>query len=150
VRDVVVALFLCGAVAIVAGYLPQGAIAVGTTTNTSYECAGGDVLALNLALLLLPGVAVFHRPSWTRIAIWIAWASLYFTVRFATPTDPSPLWRAHSLHATPLWPAWVAYALVLAIMCGLIVVLPIVRLSDAAATGPRPARLPSARVLRGS
>ncbi|MCX5746242.1 MAG: hypothetical protein NT062_27510 [Proteobacteria bacterium] len=63
-----------GAIAIACGYLPGL-----TITDAAYRrfvvLAGGDRLALFVAVALLPGGAVLRAPTWTPILTWIVWAA---------------------------------------------------------------------------
>lgn len=139
-RAVATIVFLLGAVAVIAGYLPQGAVVTGSRYGAHDECAGGNGFALVLALLLLPGISVIHRPSRKRIAIWIGWAVPCIAVLLSLTFGAEPLWHAHEGHATPLGPAWFTYIFVTALMCGVFIALPAVTFGD------RCSNLPAARI----
>ncbi|HEX7843415.1 MAG TPA: hypothetical protein VF469_38345 [Kofleriaceae bacterium] len=141
-RAVAAIVFVLGVVAAIAGYLPEGAMVMSSQRGAHYECAGGHGFALVLALLLLPALAVIHRPSRTRIVIWLAWAVPCIAVLLSLTFGAEPLWHVHDGHATPLGPAWLTYILVVAVMCGVLIALP------AVSFGERRSNLPAARLHR--
>ncbi len=134
-------MFLLGAAAVIAGYLPHGALVTGSV-GTHYEHAGGNQFAAYLAALLLPGVAVLHRPSKPRIKLWLAWAVPCIAALLSLTMGAEPLWHAHDGSATPLLPAWLMYVFVTAIVCGVVIVVPAMGL------GHRWSNLPAARIHR--
>lgn len=141
-RGVAAIVFLLGAMAAIAGYLPEGAMIAVTKNDLRYDCAGGHGFALVLALLLLPGIAVIHRPNRMRILLWIGWSVPCIAVLLSLTFGAEPLWHAHQGAATPLGPAWLTYIFVTALMCGVFIALPAVSL------GERRSNLPAARIHR--
>ena len=143
VRASVTGVFVFGAAAVIAGYLPHGAV-VSDPLGTHYEHAGGHQFAAYLAALLLPGVAVLHHPSKPRIKLWLAWAVPCIAALLSLTIGAEPLWHAHAGAATPLLPAWLMYVFFAVIVCGVVIVIPAMGL------GHRWSTLPSARIHRGS
>lgn len=141
VRASVAGVLLFGAAAVIAGYLPHGALVSGPL-GTHYEQAGGDRFAAYLAALLLPGVAVLHHPSKPRIKLWLVWAVPWIAALLSLTRGAEPLWHAHAGTAIPLLPAWVTYLCFTAIACGVVIVVPAMGL------GHRWSNLPSARIHR--
>jgi len=141
VRASAAGVFLLGAAAMIAGYLPHGAVVSGPL-GTHYEPAGGHQFAAYLAVLLIPGVAVLHHPSKPRIKLWLAWAVPCIAALLSLTIGSEPLWHAHAGSATPLLPAWLMYAFFTAIVCGVVIVVPALGL------GQRRSNLPSARIHR--
>ena len=120
-RAITVGMFVAGATIVVAGSLPRGA-------------------ATYLGLLLLPGLAVLWRPRWAQILIWVSWAIPWTFELLSLTFDAEPLWRVHAGTAVPVWPAWLSYLLVAAVVCGLIT-LPVLRVAH----GSLASRFPIAR-----
>jgi hypothetical protein len=141
VRASAAGVFLLAAAAMIAGYLPHGAVVSGPL-GTHYEPAGGHQFAAYLAVLLIPGVAVLHHPTKPRIKLWLAWAVPCIAALLALTSGAEPLWHAHAGSATPLWPAWLTYVSFTAIVCGVVIVVPALGL------GHRRSNLPSARIHR--
>ena len=123
-RAITVAMFVAGATAVVTSYLPRDAM----SADRGYERAGGDGLATYLGLLLLPGLVVLWRPRWTQILIWVGWAIPWTFELLSVTFGAEPLWHAHAGDAVPLWPAWLTYLLIAAVVGGL-VTLPILRVA---------------------
>ena len=130
-----------GAAAMITGYYPHGAWVTGGS-GAHFEYAGGHAFALYLSLLLLPGVAVLHRPNRQRILTWLAWGVPCVAALLSLSIGAEPLWHAHDGRAVPLWPAWLMYALVAAVVCGVVLVVPALGL------GHRRSNLPAARIHR--
>lgn len=140
VRVVAAGVLVLGAAAIAVGYLPHGAVSRGG--GAQWVSAGGHGFAGYLALLLLPGVAVLHRPDKARILLWVACAIPCFAALVSLSITGAPVWHAHAGTLRPLWPACATYVLVATIICSIGLVIPVLGF------GHRPSNLPGARIHR--
>jgi hypothetical protein len=144
-RMTVVVLFAMGAVGSILGYLPEGFIATSRIYVTHAEPAGGTSLALYIALLLVPGLAVLWRPRWPAIAGWILWTVLLSVVALYLANAPGDCLYRRNEFLNPMWPAWTAYSLVTAIVFAIVVVIPSVRARHRSPPLPQKPKLPRAR-----
>jgi hypothetical protein len=147
-RMTVVVLFAMGAVGSILGYLPEGFIVTDKEYVQHAEPAGGTSLALYIALLVVPGLAVLWRPRWPAIVGWMLWAVPLTLVALYLAIGPGDNLHRRNELLDPMWPAWTAYSLVIAILFAIAVVIPSVRARHRSPPLPRKPKLPGARVFR--
>jgi hypothetical protein len=144
-RMTVVVLFAMGAVSSILGYLPEGFVATSRVYVDHAEPAGGTSLALYIALLLVPGIAVLPRPRWPAIVGWILWAVPLSVVALYLAIGPGDNLHRRNELLSPMWPAWTAYSLVTAILFAIAVVIPIMRARHRSPPLPQKPKLPHRR-----